>query len=130
MFFKESNAGYAEYVFRWSDITRMTMERFNPLIKTPPYLTATPEITHHDRTRDDRFLVIASDGVWGLKGITDEWAVGKAQEGIDSGLNPAEYMMGEMLKFGPGDDVTIIVVVFSKSSPKRLEIEKDKLSLG
>jgi serine/threonine protein phosphatase PrpC len=128
MFFKEPNTGYAEYVFRWSDITKMTMERFYPLIKTPPYLTAMPEITQRRRMRHDCFLVMASDGLWGLKPMTNKWVVEKTHEGINRGLNAAEYLMAEVLKFRPGDDVTIIVVVFSNDPPKQAEIGQDKTS--
>ena len=31
---------------------------------TPPYLTAEPEVVHHKLTRRDRFLVLATDGLW------------------------------------------------------------------
>ncbi|CAF1060222.1 unnamed protein product [Adineta steineri] len=33
---------------------------------TPPYLTVKPEITKHKLTRKDKFLVLATDGVWDL----------------------------------------------------------------
>ncbi|ESO82786.1 hypothetical protein LOTGIDRAFT_184585 [Lottia gigantea] len=33
---------------------------------TPPYLTAEPEITHHKLTPKDKFLVLASDGLWDM----------------------------------------------------------------
>jgi pyruvate dehydrogenase phosphatase len=33
---------------------------------TPPYLTVRPEITKHKLTRKDKFLVLATDGVWDL----------------------------------------------------------------
>jgi serine/threonine protein phosphatase PrpC len=125
MFFKEPNIHYAEHVFVWSDITKMSMQRFYPLIKTPPYLTATPDITRHQRSRHDRFLVIASDGIWGLEGLSNEWAVKKVEEGVGRGLNPAEHMMAEVLKLHPGDDVTIMVVVFSKHSPTETEMRPE-----
>ncbi|XP_043244428.1 pyruvate dehydrogenase [acetyl-transferring]-phosphatase 1, mitochondrial-like isoform X1 [Amphibalanus amphitrite] len=35
-----------------------------PELKTPPYLTAAPEITYHKLTPRDRFLIMASDGLW------------------------------------------------------------------
>uniref|UniRef100_A0A1A7ZG45 Pyruvate dehyrogenase phosphatase catalytic subunit 1 n=1 Tax=Nothobranchius furzeri TaxID=105023 RepID=A0A1A7ZG45_NOTFU len=35
-----------------------------PNYHTPPYLTAEPEITHHQLRPQDRFLVIGSDGLW------------------------------------------------------------------
>ncbi|GMT27090.1 hypothetical protein PFISCL1PPCAC_18387 [Pristionchus fissidentatus] len=31
---------------------------------TPPYLTAMPEVFHHKLTANDRFLIVASDGLW------------------------------------------------------------------
>ncbi|KAK7603643.1 hypothetical protein V9T40_003642 [Parthenolecanium corni] len=31
---------------------------------TPPYLTVKPEITHHRLTSEDKFLIIATDGLW------------------------------------------------------------------
>ncbi|RZC41139.1 PP2C domain containing protein [Asbolus verrucosus] len=37
-----------------------------PHYHTPPYLTATPEVTHHRLTPRDKFLVIASDGLWDI----------------------------------------------------------------
>jgi pyruvate dehydrogenase phosphatase len=33
---------------------------------TPPYLTVRPEITKHKLTKKDKFLVLATDGVWDL----------------------------------------------------------------
>ena len=32
--------------------------------RTPPYLTAKPEVTHHVLKPRDKFLIIASDGLW------------------------------------------------------------------
>lgn len=37
-----------------------------PNYYTPPYLTAKPDITYHRITPKDKFLVIASDGLWEL----------------------------------------------------------------
>ncbi|XP_068911856.1 pyruvate dehydrogenase [acetyl-transferring]-phosphatase 2, mitochondrial [Tenebrio molitor] len=37
-----------------------------PNYHTPPYLTAIPEVTHHRLTPRDKFLVIASDGLWDI----------------------------------------------------------------
>nr|CAG4641681.1 EOG090X05SW [Eurycercus lamellatus] len=37
-----------------------------PHYKTPPYLSARPEIVHHSLSPRDKFLVIASDGLWDL----------------------------------------------------------------
>ncbi|XP_006028183.1 pyruvate dehydrogenase [acetyl-transferring]-phosphatase 2, mitochondrial isoform X2 [Alligator sinensis] len=37
-----------------------------PNYYTPPYLTAEPEVTYHKLRRKDRFLVMASDGLWDM----------------------------------------------------------------
>ncbi|XP_066996600.1 pyruvate dehydrogenase [acetyl-transferring]-phosphatase 1, mitochondrial [Anabrus simplex] len=37
-----------------------------PNYYTPPYLTARPDVTYHRLTPRDKFLVIASDGLWDL----------------------------------------------------------------
>ena len=37
-----------------------------PNYKTPPYLTAEPEVTYHHLTPRDKFLVIGSDGLWDM----------------------------------------------------------------
>jgi serine/threonine protein phosphatase PrpC len=131
VFFKEPNTAYAEYVFGSAELTSPghlpfseSMARFYPLIKTPPYLTAMPEITRHRRSSSDRFLIIASDGVWGVKDLTDEWAVKTIREGVEKGVNAAEYMVGEVKKFHPGDDVTIMVIVFSAN--EKGEVSDDR----
>jgi serine/threonine protein phosphatase PrpC len=119
VFYKEPNTAYAEYVFGSAELTsdgrlpfNENMARFYPLIRTPPYLTAMPVITLHQRSSNDRLLIIASDGVWGIKSVTDEWAVKIVLEGIGKGVDPSEYLMEEVKKFHPGDDVTIMVIVF------------------
>ncbi|KAL8564585.1 hypothetical protein ACOMHN_032141 [Nucella lapillus] len=35
-----------------------------PKYRTPPYLDAEPEVMHHHLTPKDKFLVLASDGLW------------------------------------------------------------------
>lgn len=37
-----------------------------PGYHTPPYLTALPEVTYHQLTPRDKFLILASDGLWDL----------------------------------------------------------------
>lgn len=37
-----------------------------PNYHTPPYLTAQPQVTYHKLTPKDKFLIIASDGLWDL----------------------------------------------------------------
>ena len=37
-----------------------------PNYKSPPYLTVVPEITHHRLTTRDKFMVLATDGLWDM----------------------------------------------------------------
>ncbi|KAJ8358647.1 hypothetical protein SKAU_G00151720 [Synaphobranchus kaupii] len=37
-----------------------------PNYRTPPYLSAEPEVTHHKLRPQDKFLVLATDGLWEL----------------------------------------------------------------
>jgi len=51
--------------------------------QTPPYLTAQPEVSHHTLRRQDRFMVIATDGLWDLM---------SSQEAIDI---VGDHMLGK-----------------------------------
>ncbi|KAJ8339908.1 hypothetical protein SKAU_G00345410 [Synaphobranchus kaupii] len=44
-----------------------------PNYLTPPYLEATPELTYHRLRPEDRFLILASDGLWDM--LDNEGAV-------------------------------------------------------
>lgn len=60
-----------DYRFKWStDIMKsVVVKHFGehailPHYYTPPYLTAQPEVTQHKLTPRDKFLIIATDGLW------------------------------------------------------------------
>lgn len=60
-----------DYRYKWGRdvmekvlVKRLGAKVFPPNYYTPPYLTAMPEVVHHRLTPRDRFLVIASDGLW------------------------------------------------------------------
>ena len=118
-FYKLDDTDYTEYVFGSSKLPRkpgvmpynMKMKPIYPLIRSAPYLTANPEVTVHERSRLDQFMVIASDGVWALKPVNNDWVVQVVASAITRGeMNPAEALMQEVKGFNPGDDVTIKVV--------------------
>ncbi|ORY06327.1 protein serine/threonine phosphatase 2C [Basidiobolus meristosporus CBS 931.73] len=60
--------------YKWSARTQLAVkDHFFPRMRmppahyrTPPYVTATPEVLHHQLTSQDRFMVIASDGLFDL----------------------------------------------------------------
>ncbi|XP_074014183.1 pyruvate dehydrogenase [acetyl-transferring]-phosphatase 2, mitochondrial [Numenius arquata] len=50
-----------------SDVEALNIYQYvPPNYHTPPYLTAEPEVTYHKLRSKDKFLVIASDGLWEL----------------------------------------------------------------
>jgi serine/threonine protein phosphatase PrpC len=120
-FYKFSDTDYTEYVFGSSKLPskrgvmpyNMKMRSIYPLIKSAPYLTANPEVTVHERSRLDQFLVVASDGVWALEPVSNDWVAEVVASAIARGdVDPAETLMQEITRFNPGDDVTIKVVRF------------------
>ncbi|XP_017892397.1 pyruvate dehydrogenase [acetyl-transferring]-phosphatase 1, mitochondrial [Ceratina calcarata] len=62
-----------DFRYKWSkDILREVVVPYfgeaaiPPHYHTPPYLTAKPEVKYHRLTPRDKFLIIASDGLWDL----------------------------------------------------------------
>ncbi|XP_037085453.1 pyruvate dehydrogenase [acetyl-transferring]-phosphatase 1, mitochondrial-like isoform X2 [Pollicipes pollicipes] len=62
---------FGDFRFKWSAevqrrvvAARLGGDAVFPELRTPPYLTAAPEITYHKLAPRDRFLVLASDGLW------------------------------------------------------------------
>lgn len=64
---------FGDFKFKWArNIIEDTLGQVlgdracPPNYKTPPYLTAEPEVTYHHLTPRDKFLVIGSDGLWDM----------------------------------------------------------------
>lgn len=60
-----------DFRYKWSkeQLLELVVPQFGanvmpPHYLTPPYLTGRPEVTHHILTPKDRFLILASDGLW------------------------------------------------------------------
>lgn len=80
---------FGDFRFKWDREKQVSMvQRYagpNNLIPnciTPPYLTAMPEVTYHRLRPHDRFLVMASDGLW------------ECMSALDSVMLVGEYMSG------------------------------------
>ncbi|KAK8103961.1 uncharacterized protein PG998_010994 [Apiospora kogelbergensis] len=91
------------------------MSPYYHLLESPPYLKATPEIISHRRSANDIFIIMASDGLWSIEGMTNEWVVDKTMEALSNVTveDPGQYLMEEVKKWETGDDVTIKVIVLS-----------------
>jgi len=62
---------FGDYRYKWSlDIMQQKVlpmfgeQTLAPNYYTPPYLTARPDVQQHELGPNDKFLVIASDGLW------------------------------------------------------------------
>lgn len=55
---------FGDVDFKWEAKYLNSLVPVWPNYKTPPYITAEPVVTHHKREGSDRFMVLASDGLW------------------------------------------------------------------
>lgn len=58
-----------DYQYKFSKKTLLELRsgfEVSPHYQTPPYLSAKPDIQHHRLTNKDKFLIIASDGLWDM----------------------------------------------------------------
>jgi len=84
---------FGDIRFKWSKsdlqslagvISGSRIQDFVPLhYQTPPYLTAKPEVSRHSLKQHDRFMVIATDGLWDMM---------SSQEAIDI---VGDHMLGK-----------------------------------
>ncbi|XP_040264984.1 pyruvate dehydrogenase [acetyl-transferring]-phosphatase 2, mitochondrial [Bufo bufo] len=65
--FKWSEALQQSVLRNACDLEPLNIYQYSPAnYRTPPYLSAKPEITYHQLRPQDRFLVMASDGLWDM----------------------------------------------------------------
>lgn len=73
---------FGDIQYKWDKVTHshvLTQVYGGPIVPpnmyiTPPYLTARPVVTHHCLQPHDKFLILATDGLWDV--LSDEQAVG------------------------------------------------------
>jgi len=58
---------------------------------TPPYLRADPQVISRDVVAEDRFVILATDGLW--DGVSNEEAVKIVQEATEQDRDPAESLI-------------------------------------
>ena len=114
--------------------------------KTPPYVTAKPVVTHYERNENDKFLVLATDGLWDE--LSNDVAVtvvantlGKESDDANAATSLIEAALGggqpvpnkqhltHILSIPNGesrryrDDVTVNVVFFDTASDDLAKID-------
>ncbi|KAJ7031636.1 phosphatase 2C-like domain-containing protein [Mycena alexandri] len=79
--------------------------------RTPPYLVATPNVGVMRLSRDS-VIVCGSDGLFDL--VTNEVVAQTVRLGIRDGVgNLAAHLLDSVIPLGIGDDVTILVLIFT-----------------
>ena len=80
-------------------------------LKAEPYVIAKPDIFVRDITANDRFVLLASDGLWDV--VSNEEAVEKLQKTLSSETSlkkAAAILAYEALKRGSKDNVSVIIL--------------------
>lgn len=72
-----------------------------------PALTAQPQVTQHELSAEDEFVVLASDGLWDK--LSNEDAVGLVSDTVKQPTMAAQRLATEALTRGSGDNITVIV---------------------
>lgn len=75
-----------------------------------PWVSATPDITVHRRGPQDRFIVVATDGVWDV--LTSDEVARTVQGVLASGGTPRQALgrlLAESRRRGSGDNITIVL---------------------
>ena len=122
---------FGDVSYKWKqEHLNIIYQEVQPGYYTPPYLTAEPEVSHHELGKNDKFVVIASDGLW--ERLSNEQVVNAVGDKLDqpNGDNIATAVLrqalGEdddkvykLLSLTPPksryfrDDITIIIVTFN-----------------
>ena len=69
---------------------------------TPPYLTAEPEVTSYQLQRSDKFLILASDGLWDM--LSNEEAVDIVRENLKR-RNPGSSIVYQRQESADDDEL-------------------------
>ena len=115
---------FGDVIFKWSaDMHKEVLNKIygrvviSPQVyRTPPYLTAEPVVAHHTLESEDKFLVIASDGLWDMMssddavqcvgGILDSGDIlGYDHNGSEVQFNAASQLIQEAL--GGDDEIKV-----------------------
>ena len=107
---------------------------------SPPYVTAEPEIVYYERQAEDKFLILATDGLWDqmdnetavntvgelVEAKSDQNAATKLIEiGLSDGNYNAERIRHYLSLKAPisrryRDDITVNVIIFDKNGKDEL----------
>lgn len=121
---------FGDVSYKWKqEHLQIIYEQILPGYYTPPYLTAEPEVSHHELTKDDKFVVIATDGLW--ERLSNEQVINIVGDKLDQhddgnaatallrqALGGDDDKVYELLTLSPPesryfrDDISIIIVTF------------------
>lgn len=144
---------FGDVIYKWSkELHRDVLEVIygRPVVSesiylTPPYLTAQPDVSHKLLDRDDRFIILATDGLWDT--MSNDLAVeivGKYIDDLEKGIKVQENGATKLLRYSLGrhdefrlsqmlsiplqhrrsyhDDITITIVYFNPEYLERIPL--------
>ena len=82
--------------------------------KTPPYVTASPEVTSWTLEKDDAFIVMATDGLWDE--LSNEQAVQVVGNSINTKSNASTELIRHALSHGDPNRLNHILAIPSPLS--------------
>ncbi|XP_047126307.2 pyruvate dehydrogenase [acetyl-transferring]-phosphatase 2, mitochondrial [Hydra vulgaris] len=106
---------FGDVIYKWSkELHRQVLDIIYgyavvpiSIYKSPPYLTAQPDIMHKILNKDDRFIILASDGLWDT--VSNDQAVqiiGKYLDNLENGIKDEENGATKLIRYalGQGDN--------------------------
>lgn len=82
---------FGDVDFKWSKENVEIVSRVvSPFYRTPPYLTAEPVVTHRTLSDGDRFLVLATDGLW--EKMSNEQVVNLVASFVDESQTSSRWL--------------------------------------
>lgn len=88
----------------------LAMSRSMGDLSLKPWITCEPEIKTHTITNDDKFLIMATDGLWD---VVSNKAAAKVASSYDDPQKAADALVALALAKKTYDNVTVLVVAIS-----------------
>lgn len=88
----------------------LAMSRSMGDLSLKPWITCEPEIKTHTITSDDKFLIMASDGLWD---VVSNKAAAKVAASYDDPQKAADALVALALAKKTYDNITVLVVAIS-----------------
>lgn len=123
----QPSRAFGDSSYKWSK-ERLTSinARVPKRSQTPPYVTAEPEVMYHKHSKDNKFLILATDGLWDV--VSSELAVKRVAQALQSGASPmsaAAKLVKQALENYAADGFNSVEHLLSVKAPKSRSYRDD-----